>query len=191
MAQDIALRCACGAMEAVVAGAAPSRVNHVVCYCKDCQAFARYLRQDARILDEAGGTRIVQLEPSRVQIVKGAEHLACLRLTPKGLHRWYAACCDTPLANTLGTPKLAFAGLIAANLQAAPERFGPVIAHVHTGSALKPVEGFGFIHVGLRILRLVAQARVSGRWRKTPFFDAGTGQPVVQPTLAERSTQKR
>jgi hypothetical protein len=37
------LRCSCGTLKGFVTH--PERVNRVVCYCRDCQAFARFLRR--------------------------------------------------------------------------------------------------------------------------------------------------
>jgi len=45
---DIPLRCRCGHVRGVAIGVAPSTGFRFVCYCKDCQAFARFLgRADA------------------------------------------------------------------------------------------------------------------------------------------------
>jgi len=59
-----------------------------------------HLRAEAALMPDAG-VALYQTRPDCVHIDDGAEHLACLRLSPKGLLRWYASCCDTPLANTL------------------------------------------------------------------------------------------
>lgn len=76
------LSCMCGKVKGAVAVSAPT--NHVVCYCRDCQAFARFLGQEA-ILDRHGGTEIVQTNASKVTLSEGMEHLAAIRLTNKGL----------------------------------------------------------------------------------------------------------
>lgn len=84
---------------------------HVVCYCKDCQAFAHFLGR-ADITDQWGGTHIFQMAPSHVRITEGNEAIRCVRLSEKGMHRWYCGECKTPIGNTLG-PKLPFVGLIS------------------------------------------------------------------------------
>ncbi len=42
---DIPLRCLCGRMRGVARAVSPSAGFRFVCYCKDCQAFARFLEQ--------------------------------------------------------------------------------------------------------------------------------------------------
>ena len=87
--------------------------THVICYCADCQTFARHLGQSETALDADGGTEIFQTLPDAVRITRGADSLALLRLGPKGLMRWYAGCCNTPIANTLANPRtLPFIGMI-------------------------------------------------------------------------------
>src|SRR5215204_4669214 len=104
MSPKAELRCRCGEVHGSVTNAAPGAVNRVVCYCDDCQAFLHHLGC-AELLDASGGTDIVQVAPAALAFDRGAERIAGLRLTPKGLYRWYADCCKTPLGNTL-TPAL-------------------------------------------------------------------------------------
>jgi Family of unknown function (DUF6151) len=47
------LQCRCGTLKGYVAH--PERVNRVVCYCRDCQAFAHFLGGANDILDAQGG----------------------------------------------------------------------------------------------------------------------------------------
>src|SRR5512138_1141593 len=98
------LKCSCGRVKGVIADAVVA--NHGVCYCRDCQAFAHFLGRPREILDERGGSDIVQVLPRWVTFTAGIGSLACMRLTPKGLLRWYAPCCNTPIGNTLATPKV-------------------------------------------------------------------------------------
>ena len=71
--------------------------NQVVCYCKDCQMYALFLGRESDILDEHGGTHVLQLLPKNVAFTQGTEALACVRLSENGLLRWYASCCKTPI----------------------------------------------------------------------------------------------
>jgi hypothetical protein len=87
-------------------------VNRCVCYCADCQAFARFLKREHEILDDMGGTSIIQTIPANIRFTEGIENLTCMSLTENGMLRWYAACCNTPIGNTLSTPNLSFIGLI-------------------------------------------------------------------------------
>src|SRR5262249_938451 len=99
--RDLPLRCRCGHMRGIASDVSPSSGFRFVCYCKDCQAFARFLdRPD--VLDPAGGTDIVQLPPAWVKLTAGADALRALRLSDRGVLRWYSDCCRTPIANTGG-----------------------------------------------------------------------------------------
>src|SRR5690348_17955313 len=110
MTKNAALRCRCGEVRGVVTDVAPNTVNRVVCYCDDCQAFLHYLGR-ADLLDAHGGSDIVQVAPASLSFERGADRIAGLRLTPKGLHRFYATCCKMPLGNTVG-PAIPFVGKI-------------------------------------------------------------------------------
>lgn len=95
MKSTLAIRCTCGALRGEVE---PSRrVNRGSCYCKDCQAFAHFLGRAEEILDAQGGTEVVQIASRHVRFTAGQEQLACMRLTRRGLLRWYAACCNTAI----------------------------------------------------------------------------------------------
>ncbi|RNF86483.1 hypothetical protein EER27_03490 [Lysobacter psychrotolerans] len=157
------------------------------CYCKDCRAFARFLGQPD-VLDASGGTDIVPTAPATVRFTAGSEHVACMSLSPKGLLRWYASCCRTPLANTPRDAKQPYAGLVTACFDAAPQAvdaaFGPRDRIVlNTGSATAPVRStpLTFVTGGLRILAGVIGARLR-RERTSPFFDV-SGQPVAAPEV--------
>jgi hypothetical protein len=100
MTRDIELACRCGEVRGVLRDAAPRSVNRIICYCDDCQAYLHHLgRTD--LLDEHGGTEIIQVAPSTMELRSGTDQLAAMRLSAKGMTRWYSACCRTPLGNTL------------------------------------------------------------------------------------------
>ena len=181
------LQCRCGTIKAQVDH--PRAANRVVCYCKDCQAFAHFLGRPSEILDERGGSDIVQVAPKLITLSQGAGSLACMRLTPKGLLRWYAGCCNTPIGNTLATPKFSFIGLVHNCLEGSGEplevAFGPVRASVNTKSAKgdpKPVTR-GMASTGAWFVSTVVRARFNGDYKKTPFFHADTGLPVAAPKV--------
>ena len=79
-------------MRGVASDLYPSTGFRFVCYCKDRQAFARYLDR-ADVLDPSGGTDIFQMPPGRVKFTAGTDAMRCLRLL---VLRWYADCCRTP-----------------------------------------------------------------------------------------------
>jgi Family of unknown function (DUF6151) len=64
---DVPLRCRCGRVCGIANDVAPSVGFRLICYCKDCQAFARFLER-SDVLDAAGGTDIFQMPPGRVRI---------------------------------------------------------------------------------------------------------------------------
>jgi hypothetical protein len=170
----------------------PGNANHGVCYCRDCQAFAHFLGRASEVLDERGGTEVIQTLPRNVVFTQGIEALACMRLTPKGLVRWYAGCCKTPIGNTLATPKLSFVGLIHTCLEGAAEApgsldpvFGPVRCWVNPSGAKgepKPKVAGQWQVLGW-FFRKVLVARLNGEYRQTPFFETATGKPVVTPRI--------
>ena len=181
------LRCQCGTFRAVLAH--PAKGNRVVCYCRDCQAFAHVLDQASQVLDERGGSEIIQVLPKNLTFTQGTEALACLRLTPKGLLRWHSACCRTPIGNTLATGKMSFVGLVHSCLDgdggSRDAAFGPIRSWVHTRGAHgkpQPKE----VGLGTSIgwfLRTTLRARLNGDYKRTPFFAADSGAPVVTPRV--------
>lgn len=188
------IRCRCGALQGQLQR--NGREARLVCYCKDCQAFARYLCADADILDATGGTEVIQTQPRFVTFTAGREHLACMRLSDKGLVRWYAACCNTPIGNTAATNKLAFVGLIH-NCLSVPDKtalnaFGPVLARVNGKSALgspKPKDS-GLAIAIWRALKMMLKARLNGSYKQSPFFDPVTNTTVVAPTVLTEAQRR-
>jgi Family of unknown function (DUF6151) len=88
----------------VASDVSPSNGFRFVCYCKDCQAFVRFLERPD-VLDSAGGTDIFQMAPGRVKLTAGTDTVRCLRLSDKGVLRWYTDCCLTPIGNTAASPR--------------------------------------------------------------------------------------
>lgn len=109
MTNDVDLRCACGAVKGVLSNAAQHGLNRVVCYCNDCQAFARFLGRDD-VMNARGGSDIAQAAPGQVCFTQGIDQLRSMRLSDKGILRWYTECCKTPAGNMLNSPKSPFVG---------------------------------------------------------------------------------
>jgi hypothetical protein len=180
------IQCKCGQIRGLLTSTSPS--NRCVCYCDDCQAFARHL-QAKDTLDARGGTEIIQLPPSNLKFTQGADKLACLRLTDAGMLRWYAACCNTPIGNTPLNPRVSFVGLIHSCLVGdAPSRqasFGPVTMVVGVKSAIgddKP-HSAGLVSGIAKTMAMIIKARLSGAYRRSPFFNPETGAPVAKPMV--------
>jgi hypothetical protein len=187
------VQCRCGTIKGWVSDT--QSANRVVCYCRDCQAFARFLGQESETLDAQGGSEIVQILPKNLVFTQGAEALACMRLTEKGMVRWYAGCCKTPIGNTLENYKISFVGLLH-NCLETPGRslqnsFGAIRAYANPQGAIgepKPkATGMG---ATIRwVVKTILKARVNGDYRRTPFFR--DGKPVAIPRVisgAERAS---
>ncbi len=198
MPTDLPIRCSCGTLRGAVRGVSPSRGNRVTCYCGDCQSFAHFLGRAGEILDPRGGTDIFQTSPARVAFTQGRERLAAMRLTPRGLLRWYADCCKSPVGNTAITRELPFVGLICLGFDAASRdaALGPVRGHVNVKAAKPDAEGrrlraSGELRSIGRFARLVLLARLRGDQKASPFFDARTAEPSVTPrVLAEEELRE-
>jgi len=181
------LQCSCGTLKGYVSH--PKRVNRVVCYCKDCQAFAHFLGRADEILDAKGGTDVIQTVPANVTFTEGQQVLACMRLSPKGLLRWYARCCNTPIGNTLADFRISFIGLIHTCLEnpdkSLGESFGPVRMWSFTKSAKEPTKSRRAAMTAgiLRFLAMLIRARISGDYKRTPLFLPHIGVPVVTPKV--------
>ncbi len=192
------LACACGSVRGTLADAGPGTGNRMVCYCDDCRAYARFLGRDD-VLDGFGGTDVFQTAPARVRIDAGAGHLRIVRLSEKGLVRWYAGCCRTPVGNMLASPRSPFVGLVhrfmdhAADGPTRDARLGPPRGFIQGRFApggcpphAHPTAPVSVI--ALSAWRLLLDA-AAGRHRPTPFFDA-TGRltaPTQVLTPAERA----
>ena len=192
MVESASLSCGCGTVRGTLRDIGVPAANHVVCYCSDCRAYARHLGQEGRVLDAQGGTAIYQTHPDAVAIERGADRIAALRMTSKGPYRWYAACCDTPLCNTLSTPKLAFTGVIVAATDAPDGAFGPVRFRHKPEQARGPVPDApnGIPRLVVRNVATMVRDRLNGRWRGTPFFDAETGRPIAEPRALTKEERR-
>ena len=204
---DLALRCRCGQVRGVARDVAPSAGFRLFCYCKDCQAFARFLAhvpekwapvfrnghvpiKPPDVLDAAGGTDIFQMPPGRVTLTAGTDALRCISFSGKAL-RWYADCCRTPLANTASTPRFPVLGLIHSFIsdevdgRSRDEVLGPPLCRIHDASAIAPLPANAPPPASLGIFAHRA-GKLLGWWvrglgRPNPFFDASTGAPLSAP----------
>jgi hypothetical protein len=112
-------------------------------------------------------------------------------LSAKGLRRWYADCCKTPLGNTAG-PSVPFVGILtclvdpAADAAARERAFGPIIAHAfgqYARGGLPPNARAGTpLRWMMRMLPLMGRAFIARKHRPSPFFDEA-GVPVSEPEV--------
>jgi len=187
--------CRCGAthVRADVPGATAG--TRLICYCKDCQTAARLHSEADDMLSPAGGTNIWQTTPDRVEIVTGAEHLKVIRLSPKGLMRWHAGCCGTPMFNTLPNVKLPFLGMILrqSTRAEADAVYGKIRCHASTGSAPPgggaPTRDKGFKRAGFDVLQRMLAAWLSGRSKDNPLIGEG-GVPITPVEIITKDQRR-
>jgi Family of unknown function (DUF6151) len=151
--------------------------TRATCYCKDCQAYARYLKRPDMV-DRCGGTDVVPMSPAGVRITDGLQYVTCMSLSDKGRLRWHTACCQTPLGNTPRSAKIAYVGIVMTCVDAAPNRIEATLGPrdrivLNTASATRKVKPtpLPFLLGGLNILRHIVVARF-GAPQPSPFFDA-------------------
>ena len=184
---SISLKCKCGEVQGSVSHVSPRVGNHVVCYCEDCQAFARYLSKEGGIMDEWGGTEIYQTAPWHINIDKGLQQLRCLRLKPKGLYRWYTACCNTPVGNTISA-KFPFTGLIHSFMEKDEQtagKLGPVKGYHKLESAIgevsEAIQQVGMPRaVTFAVIWRILKWKFTGGNKPRVFFDQ-SGHTISKP----------
>lgn len=186
---DTAFSCACGKAQLLATNVTPTSGTRIICYCKDCQAFAHFLSREDSVLDAWGGTEIFQMPVAYVQITEGKDELRCMRITPGGLYRWYTGCCNTPIGNTMGAG-MPFIGLIHSALENSStrdEHLGPIQGFVQVSSATSPRPDlnkqadvpFGLL---LRMFFRLFKWKLKGLNKPSSFFNS-EGQPVVTPFI--------
>ena len=196
--KDLPLRCRCGRVRGVASEIAPYTGFRFVCYCQDCQAFARFLEW-RDVLDTAGGTDIFQMPMGRVKFTAGKDAVRCLCFSSK-VFRWYTDCCRTPIGNTAG-PRFPVVGLIHSFMghdavgRSRDEVLGAPLCRIYESSAVGPLPPNAPAPPSLSLFALRA-SRILGWWlrglgRPTPFFDDHTNAPLSVPrvlTPSERAT---
>ena len=195
------LRCRCGHVRGVAREVAPHSTFRFVCYCTNCQAFARLLERPD-VLDDAGGTDIVHMPAARVTLTAGADAVRCISFSAKVL-RWYAHCCRTPIANTAVSPRFPVVGLIhsfmdhEAGGHAREPVLGPPLCRIYERSAIAPLPPDAPPPPSLQLFARRAAKILGCDWwmrglgRPNPFFDDTTNAPLSVPrilTRSERST---
>ena len=195
MSQIAEFRCRCGEVRGIVGDASPRAVNRVVCYCSDCQAFAHRLGR-ADLLDAHGGSDIVQVAPASLSFMQGRDRIVGLRLTPKGLYRWYASCCNTPVGNTL-SPAVPFVGIIATafdqGAQRADDVFGPPTGAIQGQHAVgQAPPGSTGINLSLMLGAVVKILgwRLFGKAWPHPFFTRERDTPLYPVKVLSREERE-
>ena len=135
------------------------------------------------------GVELYQTTPDKITFQRGQENLGVFSFTPERLLRFRASCCGVQMFTTLAKPKIAMAAIMTDLLQDTAA-IGPIASE-----SFIPQDDGSFKHSS--VLRLYGGtiwraliARVTGRWKNTPFFDIATGKPVADiyiPTKEERA----
>jgi hypothetical protein len=196
---DIKLKCKCGALQGLAKDISNSTGRRAVCMCDDCQAYAHYLGIASEVLDANGGTDIFPVAPAKLKITHGLENLKCLRLTKKGLYRWYAGCCKTPIANSMASPKVPFAGVVHNFMDHATDgitrdqALGLVQSKFQAKFGIGPLPQDAHKSVPLGIIlttiKFLALGFIKQEHRPSPFFD-DNGQPRVAPYVLTREERE-
>lgn len=189
------LQCRCGAVHGHVTNASKDSANRALCYCDDCQAFLHHLgRSD--LLDAHGGTDVVQVAPASLSFDRGGGRIVGLRLTPRGLYRWYASCCKTPVGNTLG-PAIPFVGIVARAFDVGDQKtddvFGKPRGAINGKYAVGslPETSIGpKLQLIWRSLSLVFRWRLRGQTWPHPYFDRATKAPSLPVMTLTRSDRE-
>ena len=189
------LQCQCGALRGELSH--PQLALRGVCYCKDCRAYSHHLGAGARTHDALGGAEFVATQAKYVSFSEGTQHLACLSLSGKGLLRWYATCCNTPVGNTARNWKFPYVGLIHTCLKAEPGAFERAFPQLHmrvnTASARQappPMALKTIVSLASFIPRVMGGG-ITGAYRATPFFVSPTGEPVAAVVALSRAERER
>jgi hypothetical protein len=188
MSQVAELRCRCGEVRGKVTDASPRNVNHAICYCDDCQAYLHHLER-ADLLDAHGGTHIVQVAPSALTFDRGLDRVVGVRLSPKGLYRWYASCCKTPVGNTHGLA-IPFVGIVAQAFERPDDVFGKPAGGVMSKFAIgAPPEEMTKLNLRLiaHAFRLFLGWRLGGKTWPHPFYDRTSRAPSRPLTVLSRA----
>lgn len=196
----VSLSCSCGAVRGQATQVSAASGLRVICMCADCQAYARYLGRADEILDRNGGTDVFQVTPSQLDIRQGAEKIVCVKLSPKGILRWYTDCCRTPVGNTPASPQVPFVGvphLFFDHEQDGLTRdaaLGPVSARIYarSGHGDVPAGAHQAAPLGLiiRALGRLLTQRVKGMHTPSPFCDKSTGRPIRDPIVLSTAERK-
>lgn len=183
------IQCSCGKFQARLKAFPKNTPGRLKCYCDDCQAYARFIKRDD-LLDQNGGTEIIPAYPADIEIVKGKETLKCVRLSSKGMYRFYTSCCNSPVANT--SPNSPWVGIPSNMYPSGLENtLGPIRSSI-MGKFAKgtPPEGTpekfdlkGFMVV----MPFILKGTLFRKANPSPFFEADGKTSIVAPEILRSS----
>ncbi len=198
---DIPIRCNCGHLQGVVLNAPKESGPRAICLCDDCQSFAHFLGRAKLILDANGGTEVLPVAPANFKITKGIDQLKLMRLSPKGLLRWYAGCCQTAIGNSPPSPRFPFIGLIhtifdrTMTEKSRDEAMGPVHTRMLGKYGIAPLPEGTPMGVPLplmaRTLPFFLKGLLKGSHKPSPLFDPKTGLPIREAYVLTREERDK
>jgi len=193
---DLPLRCQCGQVGGIASNVSRSGGFRFVCYCNDCQAFARFLERPD-VLDPAGGTDIFQMPPAHVKLTAGADAVRCLRLSDRRVLRWYTDCCRTPIGNTATSPLFPVIAVVhsfmvhGADGRSRDDVLGLPLCRIYERSAVGPLPSNAPAPPSLGVFAHRASKIfcwwLLGLGRPSPLFDDRTNTPRAVPRILTRS----
>lgn len=163
----------------------------MVCYCDDCQAFARWIEEQGgeRFVDDRAGSDVVQVWPSQLRITDGIDKLSLMRLSEKGLLRWFTDCCKTPAGNMLPNHRSPFVGLPSCFVHASDggsldAAIGAPFARIQgkfiRGGCPSDVHPTAPLSVFARSARFLLRGFVTKQFRPSPYFDGDAPRVVAR-----------
>jgi len=184
----IPIGCQCGQVSGKVILSSEKELNRLVCCCKDCQNFANKLNAE-NVLDEFGGTELLQVLPSSIQLEQGIDKLLCVKLSAKGLHRWYTVCCNTLVGNSISA-KVPFFGIINSFVKLdnrGLDAIKPISIYLYARDALKPIplkNSHSKMPITLlgRALFKMLLSKIKGNGLPSPFYSEN-GYAIAKPII--------
>ena len=184
------ISCDCGSFKARLKSFPKNTPGRLVCYCRDCQSFLHRIKR-ADVLNAFGGTEVIPAYPKEMELLSGAGNLKCYRLTPQGMYRWTAGCCNSPIANTRRNfpwGGIFYTAYTAHNPDALNE-LGDIKASIFGRDALQGAPGRISDKIVFREMLVVMPFVIKGKILKmhqaSPFFESDGKVPISEPVILD------
>lgn len=183
------VECFCGKVKGVLK-IVKKDLFHAQCLCCDCQSYAENLENADKILDSFGASSLVQTYPKYLAFLEGRQFITCGKLSNKGLLRWYASCCNAPLANTMPSPNVPFIGVSTKVLKFASDEekarlLGPITvkAFAKYAKGQKPKDAYNKFPMSymFSIAVFMLKGKLLAKTKPHPFFKSQ--RPIAEPIL--------
>jgi Family of unknown function (DUF6151) len=138
--------------------------------------------------------------PGRVKLTAGMDAVQCLRLSNKGVLRWYADCCRTPIGNTATSPRFPVIAVVHSFMvhgsdgRSGDEVLGPQLCRIYERSAVGPLPPNAPPPPSLGVFARRA-SKIFGWWvlglgRPSPLFDDRTNAPRAAPRVLTQNERR-